>query len=394
MDTRPEEQQRVMKVQEIIMRAISGKISWLDASDILRWSPRTLRRWKRRYETFGYDGLFDRRKRRPSPKRVPMETVKKVLQLYREKYDGFNVRHYHEKLKEEHQIQLSYQWVKTALQTAGLVSQRTRRQRHRMMRERRSMAGMMLHCDGSTHAWIPGAAWQPDLIAYLDDATNEVYYARFVEEEDTRSMMEGLRDIIKKKGLFCSLYTDRGSHFFTTPEAGGAVDKTHPTQIGRALAQLGIEHIASYSPQGRGRMERLWRTWQGRLPQELKAAAIKDINGANEYLERKFIRWHNRELTLPAKEKETAFVPMSSMIDLENICCVQEDRVVGSDNTVSYGHKHLQIQPGGPLKSYSQCRVKVCEHLDGTLSIRYGPRTLGWYDSNGQSIKAPKYKAA
>jgi transposase len=393
MDHTPQEQQRVMKVQEVIMRAIAGRMSWLEAAEVLRWSPRTLRRWKWRYEKHGYDGLFDRRKRRPSPKRVPMETVQKVLRLYQEKYAGFNVRHFHEKLKEEHEVSLSYQWVKSALQAAGLVEKRSKRREHRQMRERRSMAGMMLHCDGSTHGWIPGASWKPDLVVYMDDATNQVYYARLVEEEDTHSMMEGIKNIVEKKGLFCSLYTDRGSHFFTTPKAGGPVDKENLTQIGRALGQLGIEHIPSYCPQGRGRMERLFRTWQGRLPQELRVAGIKDMDGANEYLKKRFVPWHNRSMTVPAKEKSTAFVPLGT-VDLEAICCIQEERVVGEDNTVVYGKKRLQINPGGPLSSYAKCRVKVCEHLNGNLSLRYGPRILGWYDSDGCPLSESKKKAA
>jgi len=382
-----------MKVQEVIMRAIGGQISWLDAAEILRWSPRTLRRWRSRYQQYGYDGLFDRRKRRPSPRRVPFETVEKVLRLYREKYNGFNVRHYHEKLEEEHQVKLSYQWVKTALQTAGLVSPRSKRDVHRQKRERRSMAGMMLHCDGSTHAWMPAARWQPDLVVFMDDATSEVYYARLVEEEDTKSMMAGIKSIVEKKGLFCSLYTDRGSHFFTTPKAGGPVDKKNLTQIGRALSQLGIEHIASYSPQGRGRMERLYETWQGRLPQELQVAGIKDLESTNEYLTKTFIPWHNRKLTVAAKEKESAFVPVGTA-DLESICCIQEERVVNQDNTVSYGNKRLQIGAGEQRNSYAKSRVKVCEHLEGHLSIRYGPRILGWYEADGKPMKHHQKKAA
>ena len=209
-----------MKVQEVIMRAIAGRISWLEAAEILRWSPRTLRRWRARYEAVGYDGLFDRRKRRPSPRRVAMAKVKEVLRLYQDKYVDFNVRHFHEKLGQVHGIKLSYQWVKTALQTAGLVAKRAQRQKHRQMRERRALPGMLVHCDGSTHSWIAGQNWQPDLVVFMDDATNRVYYARFVEEEDTRTMMVGLRAVVEKYGLFCSLYSDRGSHFFTTPQAG------------------------------------------------------------------------------------------------------------------------------------------------------------------------------
>jgi transposase len=382
-----------MKVQEVMMRAISGRISWLDAADILRWSPRSVRRWRWRYEHYGYDGLFDRRKRRPSPKRVPLKMVEQVLRLYRERYNGFNVRHYHEKLKEEHGIELSYQWVKQALQSAGLVARRAKHKKHRQMRERRSMAGMMLLCDGSTHFWIPGQSWQPDLVVFMDDATSEVYFAEFVEEEDTRSVMRGLRALIKQKGLFCSFYTDRGSHFFITPKAKGPVDKMNLTQVGRALGQLGIEHIPSYTPEGRGRMERLFETWQGRLPQELRVAGISTLEEANRYLRERFVPWHNRKLTVPAKEKESAFVPVGTA-DLEGILCVQEERVVAEDNTVVYGRRRLQIAPSQLRCSFAKCRVKVCEHLEGHLSVRYGPHVLGWYDSEGRAITEIKRLAA
>ena len=388
-----EEQLKVMKVQEVICRAMSGKISWLDAAEILRWSPRTLRRWRWRYEKYGYDGLFDRRKRRPSPKRVPMKRAERVLRLYREQYQDFNVRHFHEKLVEEHGIQLSYQWVKCALQTAGLVAKRTRKSPHRLQRERRPMRGMLLHVDGSTHCWLPGQTWKQDLIALLDDATGEVYSASLVEEEGTLSVMAGLKEVIEKHGLFCSLYSDRGSHFFYTDQAGGTVDRSRLTQIGRALAQLGIEHIPSYSPQARGRMERFYETWQGRLPQELRKAGITEMEPANQFIRGKMIPWHNRKLAVAPKEEGSAFVPTNGA-DLEGILCVIEDRVVNNDNTVSWGRRKLQLEAVGWRSSLAKCRVKVCEHMDGRLSVRYGPKVIGWYNAQAQSQTTQLLKAA
>src|SRR5512139_3935445 len=228
--------ERAMKVQEVILRAIDGRLKWFEAAEILGVSCRTMRRLKLRYEHRGYDGLFDRRQRRPSPRRVALATVQRVLRLYREEYQGFNIRHFHELLKEEQGIGLSYTWVKTALQGAGLVSRRRKRGPHRQRRERRPLAGMLVHCDGSDHGWIPALEGQRQcLVAFLDDATNEVLDARLVVEEGTVPVMAGLRRILETKGLFVSFYTDRGSHFFHTPRAGGKVDKQHLTQIGRAL---------------------------------------------------------------------------------------------------------------------------------------------------------------
>ena len=385
---------RAMKVQEVIMRAMSGELQWFEAAEIIGVSCRTMRRWKGRYEEHGYDGLFDRRCQRPSPKRVPVETVQEVLRLYRDEYKGFNVSHFHDKLTEEHGISLSYEWVKKALQTAGLVSKGRKRGQHRKRRERRPLKGMLVFCDGSTHEWMPLLQGQrQDLIVYLDDATNEVYSACLVDEEGTMTCMQGLLQVIEQQGLFCSLYTDRGGHFFHTSKAGGPVDKSRPTQIGRALAQLGIEHIPSYSPEARGRMERLFGTWQGRLPQELAKAGIRTMQEANAYISKRFLPWYNRKLTVQARESGSAFVPAGNA-DLHAIICVQHERVVQKDNTVTLGRLCLQIAPAKWRISFAKCRVTVCEHLNGTLSVRYGPRILGSYHQNGTPIEEPKRNVA
>lgn len=380
MDAYPRpEVERAMKVQEVILRAIDGRLMWWDAAEILGVSCRTMRRWKWRYERYGYDGLLDRRRQLPSPKRVPLETVREVLRLYREQYSGFNLRHFHEKLVEEHGMSLSYEWVKKALQMSGLVAKGKKRGRHRQRRERRPMAGMMLFCDGSTHEWIPLLeGQQQDLILVMDDATNEVYTACLVEEEGTLSVMQGLKEVIEKQGLFCSLYTDRGSHFFYTPKEGGPVDRHQLTQIGRALQQLGIEHIPSYSPEGRGRIERMFETWQGRLPQELRRAGIRSTAAANVYIRQTFLPALNRHMTVKAREEGTCFVPCK-VGDLETIFCVQHERVVQNDHTVTVGNRRFQIGPSKWRVSFAKCRVRVCEHLDGTITIRYGPQVIGRY---------------
>jgi transposase len=346
-----------------------------------------MRRWKSRYQEHGYDGLFDHRRQHPSPKRVEIGTAQEVLRLYREEYAGYNVSHFHDKLVEDHKIKLSYEWVKKALQTAGLVSKGHRRIAHRRRRPRRPMKGMLVFCDGSTHEWLSLCPGQTqDLIVYLDDATNEAYAAYLVDEEGTMTCMQGLRHVIEHEGLFCAFYTDRGSHFFNTPKANGPVDKVHLTQIGRALAQLGIEHIPSYSPEARGRMERFFGTWQGRLPQELRKAGIDTIEDANRYISEQFLPWYNKKLTVAAAEPGSAFVPAGNA-DLDAILCVQHDRVVQRDNTVTLGNRCFQIEPSLWRVSFAKCQVKVCEHLDGSLSVRYGPRILGRYNPDGSPIK-------
>jgi transposase len=262
--------ERAMKVQEVILQAMAKKITWFQAAEIIGISDRHMRRWRERYEENGFRGLFDRRRGKPSPKRVPMAVLERVLELYREKYFDFNLRHFHEKLGSEHQIGLSYSWVKGVLQGAGLVGRGRQRGVHRKRRPRRPLPGMLLHIDGSRHQWFQDERWY-DLIVILDDASSEIYYAQLVEEESTVTVMVGLREVIERKGVFCALYSDRGSHFWLTPKVGGKVDPHRLTQVGRALRELGIRMIPAYSPQARGRSERSFGTWQGRLPQELKA---------------------------------------------------------------------------------------------------------------------------
>jgi transposase len=380
--------ERAMKVQEVILRAIDGRLKWYEAAEILGLSDRQMRRWKRRYEQWGYDGLFDRRRQRPSPQRVPLETVRQVLTLYRERYGDCNVLHFHEKLQRDHGIPLSYTWVKTALQTAGLVAKTARRGPHRKARPRRPLPGMLLHTDASTHAWIPGLEGQQDLIAVLDDATSDVYYAWFVPQESTRTILTALKAVIERTGVFCALYTDKASHFVTTRtgQSPHRPQQAHgPTQLERALQQLGIDLIPAHSPQARGRMERLWETWQGRLPQELRLAGITRLEAANRFLAETWVPFHNRTWTVQAAGEGTAFVPYTGD-QLERICALQHDRVVGNDNCVEFGKRRLQIPQTTWRYSFAKCRVTVYEHLDGTLSIGYGPHTLGHYDAEGRLL--------
>jgi transposase len=377
--------ERAMKIKEVITRAMSGTINWIQAAEILGMSDRQLRRWRKRWDKHGYDGLFDYRTQRPSPKRVAMDDVEKVLGLYREQYFDLNVKHFVEKLHEEHQIQLSYTWVKTALQTAGLVERHRMRGPHRKRRPRRPLPGMLLHVDGSRHRWIPGLDSYQDMIVVFDDATSEMYYARLVEEESTETVMAALKQVIADRGVFCSLYSDRGSHFVFTPRAGGPPDRRVKTQIVRALEQMGSELIAANSPQARGRCERLFGTWQGRLPQELRLRHICSVEAANAYLPEWIASEHNRKFTVPARETGTAFVAYRGT-DLDKIWSNQQERIVANDNTVTYGKLSLQVPQQTFRFSLARCRVLVCRHLDATISLHYGPHHLGHYDSQGELL--------
>jgi transposase len=372
-----------MKIKEVITRAMSGKINWIQAAEILGMSDRQLRRWRNRWSQHGYDGLFDYRTRRPSPRRVPLAEVEKVLTLYREKYFDLNVQHFVEKLKSEHQIALSYTWVKTALQSAGLVRRNTKRGLHRKKRPRRPITGMMLHVDGSRHRWIPGLDQYQDLIVIFDDATSEAYDVQLVDEESTVTVMAALKRVVEQRGLFCSLYSDRGSHMAWTPKAGEPVDPQRPTQIGRALKQLGIDLILAYSPQARGRCERLFGTWQGRLPQEFRLRQITTVAAANDFLREDWLELHNASFRVEAEQTGTAFLPYPGK-DLEKIFSQQQERVVDNDNTVRFEGRCLQIPQQTFRFSLARCRVLVCQHLDQTLSVHYGHHVLGHYDAAGQ----------
>jgi transposase len=385
------EVERMMKLQDVLLKAMAKKITWWSAAEIIGVSDRTMRRWRERLEAHGYSGLADRRKGKPSDKRVPLATAETVLRLYQESYYDLNMRHYHEKLKEEHGINLSYTWVQRALQGAGLVAKRRRRGKHRRRREPRPMAGMLLHIDGSKHQWFSDERWY-DLIVILDDATKEIYYAQLVEEESTRTVMTALRSVIETKGLFCALYSDRGSHFFVTVKAGEKVDKNRLTQVGRAMKELGVQMIPAYSPQARGRSERSFGTWQGRLPQELRLAGISTVERANAFLNERYIGEFNNKFTVPAKEKGTAF-RRTSRADLNWVFTVQTERVVDQDNTVAIGDQTWQLEKSRFRHSLAKSTVTIHEHLDGTVSIRFGPHVVGRYTAEGaphQSSRKPR----
>jgi transposase len=380
--------ERAMKLQDVMLRAMAKRITWFQAAEILGISCRQMQRWKTRFEHEGYEGLFDRRRGIPSPKRVPLETVETVLRLYQEQYFDFNVRHFHEKLSSEHDIHLSYTWVKQALQGAGLVKTRRKRGKHRKRRPRRPLPGMLLHIDASQHRWFCDERWY-DLLVIMDDATSEIYYAQLVEQESTRTVMTALREVIEQKGLFCALYSDRASHFFLTPKTGEPVDQHQVTQVGRALRELSIQLIPAYSPQARGRSERGFGTWQGRLPQELRLRAITTIAAANQFLREQYISEFNQRFMVKAAERGTAFVPLKRK-DLDLVFSLQHERVVARDNTVSFANCSWQIERTKLRGTLAGCRVTVHEHLDDTLSITFGPHVVGRYQAEAVEMTPPR----
>ena len=376
--------ERAMKVQDVMLQAMAKKITWWQAAEILGISGRHMRRWWERHMEKGYNGLLDRRRGKPSGRRVAGATVEKVFALYREKYFDLNLQHFHEKLQAEHGMELSYTWVKQALQGAGLVARGGKRGAHRKRRERRPLAGMLLHIDGSRHQWFQDERWY-DLIVILDDATSEIYYAQLVEEESTATVMAGLKEVIERKGVFCALYSYRGSHFWLTPKVGGRVDYHRRTQVGRALHELGVQMIPAYSPQARGRSERNFSTWQGRLPQELRLHQLRTLEAANRFLREDYIAEFNRCFQVAPRQRGNAFVPCRSR-DLERIFSLQFERSVNRDNTVSFQNLSLQIERVRWRATLAGCQVVVHQHLDGTLSLTHGPHCLGRYDAVGAPL--------
>ena len=386
---------KAMKIQEVILKAVSKQILWTEAADIIGVSYRTMKRWKTRYQVHGYDGIFDRRMKAPSPKRVPLQELQTILSLYRTKYRGFNVTHFHEKLQEHHDITRGYTFVKCALQTAGLVGKSKTRGKHRKRRPRKPLVGMMLHLDGSTHEWIPdlpGVFF--DLLILMDDATGEIYDMELVEEEGTLSCMQLLKNCVAKHGIFCSLYSDRAGHFFFTPKAGGKVLEGHLTQIGRALTELGIRPIPAYSPQARGRGERVNGTLQGRLCNEFRLHGIKTKDAANRFLKEVYIRKHNKRFAVKPEQPGSAFVPILPHINLDLVFSVKEERTVGHDNTITFERLIFQIEPSHLRVSFAKCRVTVHKHLNQTFSITFGPHLLGRYNAQGKLLKKSLRRAA
>ena len=371
---------RRMRFEEAYDGWDKRRLTQEEAAQILGVSDRTFRRYINRYEDMGVEGLSDRRLTQASIRRAPVDEVIEVADRYGSYHRGWNVKHFYSWYRKDGGTR-SYTWVKNTLQSKGLVIKSAKRGVHRKRRDRAHLPGMMLHQDGSTHEWVWGKKW--DLIVTMDDATNEHYSMFFVEEEGTASSFQGMRDVIIKKGLFSSLYTDRGSHYWFTPKEGGKVSKTQLTQFGRAMKSLGIQTIAAYSPEARGRSERAFETHQDRLVKELAFHKITEMNDANRYLAQVYLPAYNAEFMLPAQEEGSAFIPWTGE-NLEDILCEQEERTVSADNCVSFEGMKLQIPANRYRCHYVRVRVRVHRYLEGSLAVFHGPRKLADYDRQGK----------
>lgn len=376
---------RKMRFGEVYSRCRSRRLTQGEAAEILGLSERTFRRYKARYEEEGEAGLEDKRLTQASCRRAPVDEVLEVARQYA-RYRGWSVRHFYGKYREGKGTR-SYTWVKNSLQRQGVVSRATKRGVHRKRRERAPLPGMMLHQDGSRHEWVRGKRW--DLIVTMDDATNEHYAMFFVEEEGTASSLRGVREVVVHKGLFSSLYTDRGSHYWLTPIEGGKVSKTQLTQFGRAMKQLGIQMIAAYSPQARGRSERAFQTHQDRLVKELALHGITDMDEANRYLVQVYLPAFNAEFKKPASEEGSAFVPWIG-VNIDDVLCEHFERTVNADNCVSFERMTLQIPANRYRCHYVRVKVQIHRYLDGSLAIFHGPRKLADYDARGKLKKESK----
>jgi transposase len=374
----------MMKFRSVFDRCEASELSKLEAAELLGVDERTFRRWCQRYREGGESGLADRRLGKPSGRQVPVDEALRVGELYRTRYLGFTAKHFHEHLVRDHGFGWGYTWTKMFLHGEGLLRAAPRRGAHRRKRPRRPLPGMMLHQDGSRHAWVAGLP-ACDLIVTLDDATSAIYSAFLVAQEGTASTFRGLLEVFGEHGLPLSLYTDRGSHYFVTPKAGGPVDREQPTQVGRALAQLGVEHIAAYSPEARGRSERAFKTLQDRLPKELALAGITTIVAADRFIREVYLPEHNARFAIPAEQEGTAFVAIPG-VELDEVLCLQEERQVANDNTVVFHRLRLQIPPSPLRAHFVKATVKVRQYGDGTYAIFHGRRCIGRYDDQGTLI--------
>ena len=378
---------RMQKFRDVLSSWEEGRLSQLEAAALLGCSERQFRRYRDRFLDDGEEGLKDRRLGKPSARAIAASERAAMLALYRARHRGWTAKHFHDWGKRHHGFAWGYTWTKTQLHVAGLLQRAPRRGAHRRKRERKPCAGMMLHQDGSRHVWLDGQG-EMDLIVTMDDATSWIYSAFLVEEEGTGSTFGACLETFSEHGLPCSLYTDRASHYFLTPEADGPVDKVHLTQVGRALSRLGVEHIPAYSPEARGRSERMFGTLQDRLVKELALAQVRDLATANNWIKKQYLPEHNRLFGHAPRVSDNAFVAVACS-DLVETLCSEHERIVSRDNTVSWEGLRLQV-PESPLRAhYVKARVKVRQYPDGRLALFHGPRRIAQFDADGSPTAMP-----
>jgi transposase len=381
---------RKMHFEEILNLWTESRLTQEEAARMLCVSDRTFRRYIDRYHHGGLDGLLDKRLTQASARKAPVDEAMELVERYQSQHKGWNVSHFHSWYRRDGGTR-SYTWVKNQLQTAKAVPKGKKRGAHRKKRERAPLPGMMIHQDGSTHEWVPGKKW--DLIVTMDDATNEHYSMFFTDEEGTASSFVGVKEVILSRGLFCSFYSDRGSHYWHTPEAGGKVDKKNLTQFGRAMHQLGIEMIPAYSPEARGRSERAFSTHQDRLVKELAFFGITEMAEANRYLRERYLPAFNAEFMEPATEQGSGFVPLLNA-QIDDILCEHYERTVARNNCISFEGVTLQIPQDQHRCNYITVKVRVHHYPDGSLAVFHGPRKLANYHPTGQIKEDPEKDAA
>jgi len=375
---------RQMTKNEVIVKALEGELTWLQAADILGVSVRQVRRMRRRFEQYGYDGIRDFRAGLARRRQIPLKLIQTVCGLKKELYADFSVQHFYDRVKEQHGWKWSYSYLLKLLQEAGLCHKTPSRGKYRRKRERRECFGIMLHLDASTHEWVSGVPKQ-DLVVMLDDATGSIVYAAFFPQEGTFSTLKAFEAVLMQYGRFLELYTDRGSHFCKTRDAGQRPHEMQGGQVPRVLKALGIRHILANSPQARGRSERAFGTLQGRLPKELTLEGITSYEQANVYLAQVFVPAFNRRFTVEPTKEGSAFIPLHG-VDLRMLLSIQHERIVKGDHTVSFQGLSLQLPRPTERLHYLHCAVTVHEFLDHTLGVTYQGKEIATYDRNGNIL--------
>lgn len=375
---------REQRRAQLLARVIAGELKLWEAAVVLGMSVRQVRRLKGALLRQGPAGLAHANRGRASPRRLSPTLRQHVIDLYLGRYRGLNHQHFCELLDQREHLRLSVASVRRILKAAGLGSPHTRRPTpHRRRRERMPAEGMLLQLDGSPHRWLgpDGPRWS--LLSAVDDATGEPVGALFRDQEDTAGYLLLLRHIVTTRGIPAAIYRDRHSIFRSPGTEILDIDQQlvststspQPTQLGRVLAELGIESIAAASPQAKGRIERSWRTHQDRLVAELRLAGVTTLEQANAFLADYLARYRQRFGVSPTSP-DSAYVPISPGTDLERIFCCKYTRKVASDNTLRFAGQRLQLLPGRDRLSYARLVVEVHQRLDGSLVVVYQGRTL------------------